>query len=85
MKTHIRLSKKLVLEKFGGVEAAAAACALTSVQAVYAWPELLSIRQSLMCHGALCLLAAPVSSHAAPPPRRLRPSARRDASSRRAK
>jgi len=84
MKTHIRLSKKLVLEKFGGVEAAAAACALTSVQAVYAWPELLSIRQSLMCHGALCLLAAPVPSHAAPPPRRLRP-ARRDASSRRAK
>lgn len=85
MKTHIRLSKKLVIEKFGGVEAAAAACALTSVQAVYAWPELLSIRQSLMCHGALCLLAAPVTPQA-PPPRRLRPAARRgDASSRRAK
>ena len=72
MKTHIRLSKKLVLEKFGGVEAAAAACALTSVQAVYAWPELLSIRQSLMCHGALCLLAAPEASQKTPPPRRLR-------------
>lgn len=56
MKTHIRLKKELVIKQFGGVEATAAACALTSVQAVYAWPELLSVRQSLMCHGALCLL-----------------------------